>query len=742
MSSKNINLNFLSISEQNYKAQIIECLNKIKGGGNFVTHQTTDFVFPGLHVNNVGEISYPISTKQGQALIKAAHKAPFGKGHDTILDDTVRNTWEIDADQLSLHGKGWDKFLKTIINKIKPELGLEGYSISAHLYKMLIYEKGGFFLPHKDSEKEKGMFGTLIIGLHSKHTGGAMVIRFDGEERVISFEEDTNDFLIPYTAFYADCEHEIKPVTSGYRVCLVYNLVKEDTKKDIKLEPRENMVSLLADLLKDKSDTETLIPHIILLGHQYTPENFSIKSLKLNDRAKADVLFRAADKAGYYAQLCLVTSYLSGSPASDVGYYDEDDDTEMGEVYDEQLSIEHWGKEGVPALSEIKFKEKDLIVSFTLNEGEPIVKESTGYMGNYGPDVMYWYHYGAVAIWSKETQSILLSQENDITKLQWIDYYAKNADKITEEEIKAADEILCSHLGYSQDYRQANYNAIVNWVIARNNKTLFLTLDQDKLQLYFTKIDVDHWVKLFNFFPVETTSKILKKIAEIPSLPVITQLLAILRALSTDAKFNQLITAQMKVLPDYLSKSTSASKKEKWPVNNTALKEILFLENIFPQNEEWVNNMAAELTTNRERKYINNIVAAEALASNGKIKLAYRLLLMCQEDLQQRVNNQPQPPADWSREMPLVSEHKKQWAELKSFLASPVERVFDYRKNQNERTEMEYAIKKVTIDLKIETIRKGSPHTLRITKTTAAYQKSMQEWNEDVSLLKKVNGKI
>ena len=51
-------------------------------------------------------------------------------------------------------------------------LGIEDQKIGATLYKLLIYEKNGFFLPHIDSEKEKGMFGTLIIGLPSKHKGG------------------------------------------------------------------------------------------------------------------------------------------------------------------------------------------------------------------------------------------------------------------------------------------------------------------------------------------------------------------------------------------------------------------------------------------------------------------------------------------------------------------------------------------------------------------------------------------
>ena len=38
------------------------------------------------------------------------------------------------------------------------------------------------------------------------------------------------------------------------------------------------------------------------------------------------------------------------------------------------------------------------------------------------------------------------------------------------------------------------------------------------------------------------------------------------------------------------------------------------------------------------------------------------------------------------------------------------ESVFDYRKNQNEHSELENEINHVTIDLKMETIRKGSPH--------------------------------
>jgi len=50
---------------------------------------------------------------------------------------------------------------------------------------------------------------------------------------------------------------------------------------------------------------------------------------------------------------------------------------------------------------------------------------------------------------------------------------------------------------------------------------------------------------------------------------------------------------------------------------------------------------------------------------------------------------------------------------------------------------MERAIKQVTVDLKMETIRKGSPHTVRIIKTQADYESKLAEWKKDVALLKK-----
>jgi hypothetical protein len=68
-------------------------------------------------------------------------------------------------------------------------------------------------------------------------------------------------------------------------------------------------------------------------------------------------------------------------------------------------------------------------------------------------------------------------------------------------------------------------------------------------------------------------------------------------------------------------------------------------------------------------------------------------------------------------------------------MASPSEQVYDYRKTQQLRVQLENMITHSSIDLTCETIKKGSPHILRLTKNQNSYKKSLHEWQNDVELL-------
>ena len=76
---------------------------------------------------------------------------------------------------------------------------------------------------HRDTEKVDGMFGTLVIQLPSDYSGGELIVKHRGEEKVFSFSGLQGSTNFHIAAFYADCQHEIKKVTAGNRLCLVYN---------------------------------------------------------------------------------------------------------------------------------------------------------------------------------------------------------------------------------------------------------------------------------------------------------------------------------------------------------------------------------------------------------------------------------------------------------------------------------------------------------------------------------------
>jgi hypothetical protein len=127
-----------------FETQLINSLSEIQGSGSFLSTDNQAFVFPGLEIKGMDEVAFPLNTLQIKEIIKYAHKAPFGKGAETILDSNVSSAWEIDANEISFNNPDWKKFIAKIVEDIKPDLGIENHSVSANLYKLLVYEEGDF----------------------------------------------------------------------------------------------------------------------------------------------------------------------------------------------------------------------------------------------------------------------------------------------------------------------------------------------------------------------------------------------------------------------------------------------------------------------------------------------------------------------------------------------------------------------------------------------------------------------
>lgn len=171
-------------------------------------------------VDGVGKINTPLQEDQARQLIEKARQAPFGKGSETVVDTSIRNTWELDPAQFHfVNSEEWMRNVDKYIAKVSQCLGISS-PITAELYKMLVYEKGAMFKAHTDTEKIPGMFGTMVICLPSAHTGGDVVVKHKGKKMVFQTSAQQPSII----SWYSDVHHEVLPVTSGYRWVLTYNL--------------------------------------------------------------------------------------------------------------------------------------------------------------------------------------------------------------------------------------------------------------------------------------------------------------------------------------------------------------------------------------------------------------------------------------------------------------------------------------------------------------------------------------
>jgi len=91
-------------------------------------------------------LGLPLCEAQAKHIIELASRAPFGRGEETIVDTSVRCTWQLSPTQFSITNPQWEKNLQVLLAKIKNELGCDNkMKVTCQLYKLLLYEPGGFF---------------------------------------------------------------------------------------------------------------------------------------------------------------------------------------------------------------------------------------------------------------------------------------------------------------------------------------------------------------------------------------------------------------------------------------------------------------------------------------------------------------------------------------------------------------------------------------------------------------------
>lgn len=88
-----------------FRDSLLAALSDVKASGSFATDGVSADVFPkdaGLFVEGVGRITLPLEEKQAALLVAASAPAPFGRGLDTVVDESVRKARQFDASKVPL----------------------------------------------------------------------------------------------------------------------------------------------------------------------------------------------------------------------------------------------------------------------------------------------------------------------------------------------------------------------------------------------------------------------------------------------------------------------------------------------------------------------------------------------------------------------------------------------------------------------------------------------------------------
>ena len=381
-----------------------------------------------LEVRGVGTVKLPVSQAQAKQLCLVARPARYGRAEETLLDRKVRDTWEVPKSRVKIDKRRWDQTFVPVLDRLGRELGLPaGCRFRAELHSMLVYGPGQFFVEHQDSEKDDAMVATLVVGLPSIFKGGVLEVRHGGKTATYRGSRHALSFV----AFFSDCRHQVKPVRSGYRVALTYNLLVrgEPGVSDVDADPE--LVGGLGRCLADHFAAGGPDRLVYLLDHEYTRRGLDSSRLKGADARSVALLNAAAKHAGCDAVLALAdvhetwTAYdaderdgwYRGSRYGRRRYWDDsdgDDDEEFDagkgageydveDLIESEITLDSWIDAGSGRLEQVGLPVggDEVCASKPSAELEPYRSEYEGYMGNWGNTLDRWYHRGAVVIWPR-----------------------------------------------------------------------------------------------------------------------------------------------------------------------------------------------------------------------------------------------------------------------------------------------------------------------------------------------------
>ncbi len=254
---------------------------------------------------------------------KVSEEAPFGKGKNVSLDPALRQARQLDAQKVILTTPE-NLGLSTLV---VDNLGLpsELIKVQAKLANVILYENGGHYerdfhcskfgnpiiLNFSQFQKSylflccflENTFATVVLQLPVKggHKGGRLKVQYKGKEK--AFENHLNsDQRFYLSAYYGSCSHAMEPVSQGWKLTFIYDLVWTNVKSVIPqdfpvfITAVNEIKQALAPWISQQGENEpgcnTQKEDILffVLEEKYDEKNLAFDRLRGNDYKLAQLL--------------------------------------------------------------------------------------------------------------------------------------------------------------------------------------------------------------------------------------------------------------------------------------------------------------------------------------------------------------------------------------------------------------------------------------------------------------------
>lgn len=761
---------------------LVGALSAVRRPGDFYVAGRSDIFAPALTVDDVGVIALPLLPAQAERLAAIAERAPYGRGPETLVDTAVRRTWQIAAEHVHIGGRHWQQSLDGIVGRCAEGLGIQE-PVRAELYKMLVYDTGSFFIGHRDTEKAPGMFATLVVVLPSQYTGGELRVRHREREVCLDLSgEDASE--VAFAAFYADCWHEVRPVTSGCRLALIYNLIRpargplpQPPAYDAEIERATALLRRWADGKRSPGD-DAPDKLIYPLEHIYTPAEIGFSRLKNADAAAARVLIAAAAQAGCELHLALVSIEESGI-AEYGGYrrhrYRDDDegidgDFDAGEVTDRSLTLSDWRTpdDSPVALTRLPFDESELCPPDALADAEPDEQHFFEATGNAGASFERSYRCAAFVLWPRARRLELIAAAGQDVSLPYLADLARrwNPNQRGDQPCSAANAAL------RQDAQGLAMQIIAHWPAAERwswptqkaHVSSFLGAarrlqDDEAIVTLVTRVVAPgHYgpganadlIAAIAPLPAASSAVLVGSVIarhatqELPACAQLLNLAAEHLPLETDATALTTLRQAASGLIAALPAPAGSFVHDRRPATPELVVDLLSALHRL-DDLAGGTHVAKHLLATGNGYGLDTVLVPAALALATRTPGARNwppirdLTLACLQHLDARIAEPLAAPSDFARPSH-VGCRCPHCTQLANFLADPKREQWIFKAAEALRSHVEDSIRRDRCDVDTETVRFGRPYELRCTKNEASYLRRVAQREEDVRTVALLRG--